>query len=71
MLLSEFDIVFVMRKAIKVQAIADYLMDQPLNDLDFSKEDVLAIKPEPDNVEPWHWKFYLMELPIALEMEWE
>ena len=32
MLLFEFDIVFVTRKAIKGQAIADYLMDQSLND---------------------------------------
>ena len=63
MLLFEFDIVFVMRKAIKGQAIADYLADQPLNDLEFLEsffldEDVLAIEPEPTNVEPWHWKIY-------------
>ena len=32
MLLSGFGIVFVTRKAIKGQAIADYLVDQPLND---------------------------------------
>ena len=32
MLLSEFDIVFVTRKAIKGQAIADYLANWPLND---------------------------------------
>ena len=63
MLLSEFNIVFMAWKAIKGQAIADYLMDWSLNDLDFSKslflvEDVLAIEPEPSNGEPWHWKLY-------------
>ena len=54
---------FVVRKVIKGQAIADYLVDQPLNDLDLSEslfldEDVLAIEPEPSNVEPWRWKLY-------------
>ena len=63
MLLSELDIMFVVRKVIKGQAIADYLVDQPLNDLDLSEslfldEDVLAIEPEPSNVEPWRWKLY-------------
>ena len=48
-------------KAIKGQAIVDYLVDLQLNDSDFSEslfldEDVLAIEPEPSNVEPWHWK---------------
>jgi len=37
MLLSEFNIVFVTRKAIKGQAIADYLANQPLNDPELSK----------------------------------
>ena len=37
MLLSECDIVFVVRKAIKGQAIANYLADQSLNNQDFSK----------------------------------
>ena len=36
MLLSEFAILFVTQKAIKGQAITNYLADQPLNDLDFS-----------------------------------
>ena len=63
MLLSELDIMFVVRKVIKGQAIADYLVDQTLNDLDFIEslfldEDVLAIEPEPSNVEPWRWKLY-------------
>ena len=35
MLLSKFDIVFVIRKAIKGQAIANYLVDQSLNDPEF------------------------------------
>ena len=51
MLLFEFDIVFVARKAIKGQAIANYLANQPLND-------VMALELEPDSVEPWHWKLY-------------
>ena len=63
MLLSELDIMFVVRKVIKGQAIADYLVDQTLNDLDFFEslfldENVLAIEPEPSNVEPWRWKLY-------------
>jgi len=65
-LLSKFDIVFVMQKAIKGQAIVDYLVDQPLNDLEFSEslfpnEDVLAIEPRPSNVKPWRWKLYFNE----------
>ena len=36
MLLSEFDIVFMVWKAIKGQAIADYQANQPLNNLKFS-----------------------------------
>ena len=48
MLLSEFDIMFVIRKAIKGQAMADYLVVQLSNDLEFSEslfldEDFLAI----------------------------
>ena len=66
MLLSEFDIVFLVRKAIKGQAIANYLADQSLNDPKFPKslfpdEDVLAIKLELSNVEPWCWKLYFDE----------
>ena len=56
MLLSEFDIEFMTRKAIKGQTIADYLVDQPLNDQELSEslfpsEDVMALEPDPDNVE--------------------
>ena len=63
MLLSKFNIAFVMQKVIKGQAIADYLTDQLLNDLDFSESlfldnDVLVIEPERSNVEPWRWKLY-------------
>ena len=58
-LISKFDIVFVVQKAIKGQAIIDYQVDQPLSDQDFLEspfldEDVLAIKLEPSCVEPWH-----------------
>ena len=51
MLLSEFDIImFMMQRAIKGQAIANYLADQPLNSPEFSKslfpdEDVSTIEP--------------------------
>ena len=60
MLLFEFDIVFVTRKAIKGQAIAGYLADQLLNDLELSEsifpnKDVMALEPELDSVEPWGW----------------
>ncbi|XP_050267968.1 uncharacterized protein LOC126712609 [Quercus robur] len=72
MLLFEFDIVFVTGKAIKGQAIADYLADQPLNDLElleslFLDEDVIALEPEPDNVEPWHWKLYFDRVANSIE----
>ncbi|XP_050289570.1 uncharacterized protein LOC126727686 [Quercus robur] len=63
MLLFEFDIVFMTRKAIKGQAIANYLADQLLNDLElleslFPDEDVVALEPEPDSVELWRWRLY-------------
>ena len=59
MLLSKIDIVFVTRKAIKGQAIADYLVDQPLNDPElleslFPDEDIMALEPKPNSVELWH-----------------
>lgn len=46
--------------------MANYLADQPLNDLElleslFLDEDVMALEPEPDSVEP----------PILPEMECE
>uniref|UniRef100_A0A2N9GJ26 Integrase catalytic domain-containing protein n=1 Tax=Fagus sylvatica TaxID=28930 RepID=A0A2N9GJ26_FAGSY len=48
-LLSEFDILFVARKAIKGQAIADYLADYPseqleLMDSEFPDEDVMTVE---------------------------
>ena len=63
MSLSKFDIVFVTRKAIKGQAIANYLMGQLLNDPEFSEsffpdKDVMALEPQLDSVEPWRWKLY-------------
>ena len=63
MLLSKFDIMFVTKGAIKGQAIADYLANQQLNDPELSEslfpnEDVMALKPKPDTVEPWCWKLY-------------
>uniref|UniRef100_A0A2N9HHX2 Uncharacterized protein n=1 Tax=Fagus sylvatica TaxID=28930 RepID=A0A2N9HHX2_FAGSY len=58
-LLSEFDILFVARKAIKGQAIADYLADYPseqleLMDSEFPDEDVMTV--EEDN--QGRWKLY-------------
>ena len=66
MFLSEFNIVFVTIKAIKGQAIADYLADQPLNDPELSEsffpnEDVMALEPESNSVESWCWKLYFDE----------
>ena len=63
MFLSEFNIVFVTRRAIKGQAIANYLADQLLNNLEhsvslFLDKDVMALEPELDSVEPWRWKLY-------------
>jgi len=50
MSLSKFDIVFMVRKAIKGQAIVDYLADQPLNNSRLSEflfldEDVMVLEP--------------------------
>ena len=63
MSLSKFDIVFVVRKAIKGQAVVDYLADQPLNNSRLSEflfldEDVMVLEPEPCSVELWSWKLY-------------
>uniref|UniRef100_A0A2N9FAA7 Uncharacterized protein n=1 Tax=Fagus sylvatica TaxID=28930 RepID=A0A2N9FAA7_FAGSY len=59
-LLSEFDILFVARKAIKGQAIADYLADYPseqleLMDSEFPDEDVMTV--DEDN-HGSRWKLY-------------
>jgi ribonuclease HI len=58
-LLSEFDILFVARKAIKGQAIADYLADYPseqieLMDSEFPDEDVMTV----DKDNHGRWKLY-------------
>uniref|UniRef100_A0A2N9GNQ3 Uncharacterized protein n=1 Tax=Fagus sylvatica TaxID=28930 RepID=A0A2N9GNQ3_FAGSY len=58
-LLSEFDILFVVRKAIKGQAIADYLADYPseqleLMDSEFPDEDVMTV----DEGDHCRWKLY-------------
>jgi ribonuclease HI len=58
-LLSEFDILFVARKAIKGQAIADYLADYPseqleLMDSEFLDEDVMTV----DEDNQGRWKLY-------------
>jgi ribonuclease HI len=58
-LLSEFDILFVARKAIKGQAIADYLADYPseqleLMDSEFPDEDVMTV----DGGDHCRWKLY-------------
>ena len=63
MLLFEFNIVFVVRNVIKGQAIADYLVDQQLDDPEFLKslfpdEDVMVLEPELCDVEPWRWELY-------------
>jgi hypothetical protein len=58
-LLSEFDILFVARKVIKGQAIADYLAYYPseqleLMDLEFPDEDVMTV----DEGNHCRWKLY-------------
>jgi ribonuclease HI len=58
-LLFEFDILFVARKAIKGQAIANYLADYPseqleLMDLEFPDEDVMVV----DEGDHCRWKLY-------------
>jgi ribonuclease HI len=58
-LLSEFDILFVARKVIKGQAIADYLADYPseqleLMDSEFPDEDVMTV----DEGNHCRWKLY-------------
>jgi hypothetical protein len=58
-LLSEFDILFMVRKAIKGQAIADYLANYPseqleLMDSEFPDEDVMAV----DEGDHCRWKLY-------------
>ena len=63
MLLSDFDIVFVRKRTTKGQAIANYLANQSLNDPKlsdslFPDDDVMALEPEPDSEELWHWKIY-------------
>ena len=51
--------------------MVDYLVVQLLNDPEFLEslfldEDVLAIKPEPNNVEPWRWKLYFDEVANSI-----
>jgi hypothetical protein len=67
-LLSEFDILFVVRKAIKGQAIADYLADYPseqleLMDSEFPDEDVIAV----DEGDHCRWKLYFDGAANAIE----
>ena len=50
-LLSEFDIVYITQKVIKRSALADYLVQQPLNDYqpmhpEFPDEDIMALFEE-------------------------
>ena len=66
MLLFEFNIVFVVWNVIKGQAIADYLVDQLLNDPEFSEslfrdKDVMMLEPKLCDVEPWRWELYFDE----------
>ena len=56
MILSEFDVEYVDRKAIKGQAIVDQLVDSPLEDLNA----ILADFPNAHiiHTEPITWKLY-------------
>ena len=76
MLLFEFNIVFVVRNVIKGQAIADYLVDQQLNDPEFLKslfldENVMVLEPELCDVEPWRWELYFDEAANSIRNEVE
>uniref|UniRef100_A0A2N9F0S4 Uncharacterized protein n=1 Tax=Fagus sylvatica TaxID=28930 RepID=A0A2N9F0S4_FAGSY len=67
-LLSEFDILFVARKVIKEQAIADYLADYPseqleLMDSEFPDEDVMAV----NEGSHCRWKLYFDGAANAIE----
>jgi hypothetical protein len=57
-LLKEYDIMYMMRKAIKESAIADHLADNAVEDyesldFDFSDENVLTIKEEEKKSDRW------------------
>lgn len=59
-LLSEYDIVYVTKKAIKGSALTDYLADSPLEDyepmsFDFPDENIMAIEKEVEfsDLEMW------------------
>ena len=71
MLLSEFDIIYVIQKAIKGSAIADFLASRASNDyeplsFDFPDEDVMTISVE-ENKEIEKWKLYFDGAVNALE----
>ena len=74
-LLSEFDIMFMIRKVIKGQAIANYLANQQLNDPELSEslffdEDVMALELDQTVWNRGVGSFISMEPPILPEMEW-
>ncbi|XP_022158764.1 uncharacterized protein LOC111025231 [Momordica charantia] len=59
-LLSEYDIVYVTRKAIKGGALADYLAQQPINDyipvkFDFPDEYISTITTSEESLDPQTW----------------
>lgn len=58
MMLSEFDITYVSYKAIKGQAIADFLANWPADEpsslkFDFPNEHILCIKVESSKIVKW------------------
>lgn len=58
MMLSEFDIIYVSQKAIKGQAIADFLADAPSSlKFDFSYEHRLCVEVESSNIVNWKMCF--------------
>lgn len=62
MMLSEFDITYVSQKAIKGQAIADFLADGPINEssslrFDFPDELILCVEVESSKIVRWKMCF--------------
>lgn len=62
MMLSEFDITYVFQKAIKGQAIADFLVDGPIDEhsslkFDFPEEHILCIEVKLNKIIRWKMCF--------------
>lgn len=73
MMLSEFDITFIPHKAIKGQAIANFLANGPVGEtlstsLDFSDEQILYIEVEMTKLPRWKMCFDGQSIRKATEL---